>query len=194
MQIGVMARPICNHRLRTFAAIARAQMLSAPQLHAFARMCTCLLLTCLVQCTCLVYALYFYVRFCAHPYAGASSEATTLTARSPRGAASTPPCVCAALTLDTGTHDVHCLCAPLRRLRAACTLCVLPRRQSPRPSTQCPTAVQLAIAPRRLKAPCVQARLHRSPPRRSLLHARAKAYSCSPLRRCFAAPHRSSPF
>ena len=57
MQIGVMARPICNHRLRTFAAIARAQMLSAPQLHAFARMCTCLLLTCLVQCTCLVYAL-----------------------------------------------------------------------------------------------------------------------------------------
>eukprot|EP00964_Phaeocystis_antarctica_P118030 scaffold81853_cov113-Phaeocystis_antarctica.AAC.1 len=79
-----MARPICNHRLRTFAAIARAQMLSAPQLHAFARMCTCLLLTCLVQCTCLVYALYFYVRFCAHLYDGASSEATTLTARSPR--------------------------------------------------------------------------------------------------------------
>ena len=194
MQIDVMACPMCNHRLRTFAAIARAQMLSAPQLHAFARMSTCLLLTCALSSAHALYTRYFYVRFCAHPYAGASSEATTLTARSPRGAASTPPCVCAALTLDTGTHDVHCLCAPLRRLRAACTLCVLPRRQSPRPSTQCPTAVQLAIAPRRLKAPCVQARLHRSPPRRSLLHARAKAYSCSPLRRCFAAPHRSSPF
>ena len=193
MQIDVMACPMCNHRLRTFAAIARAQMLSAPQLHAFARMSTCLLLTCASSAHAL-YTRYFYVRFCAHPYAGASSEATTLTASSPRGAASTPPCGCAALTLDTGTHDVHGLCAPLRRLRAACTLRVLPRRQSPRPSTQCPTAVQLAIAPRRLKAPCVQARLHRSPPRRSLLHARAKAYSCSPLRRCFAAPHRSSPF
>ena len=140
MQIGVMARPICNHRLRTFAAIARAQMLSAPQLHAFARMSTCLLLTCASSAHAL-YTRYFYVRFCAHPYAGASSEATTLTASSPRGAASTPPCGCAALTLDTGTHDVHCLCAPLRRLRAACTLRVLPRRQSPRPSTQCPAAV-----------------------------------------------------
>ena len=154
MQIDVMACPMCNHRLRTFAAIARAQMLSAPQLHAFARMSTCLLLTCthdvhvhVYTCACALssahalYTRYFYVRFCAHPYAGASSEATTLTARSPRGAASTPPCVCAALTLDTGTHDVHCLCAPLRRLRAACTLRVLPRRQSPRPSTQCPAAV-----------------------------------------------------
>ena len=201
MQIDVMACPMCNHRLRTFAAIARAQMLSAPQLHAFARMSTCLLLTCTCACALssahALYTRYFYVRFCAHPYAGASSEATTLTASSPHGAASTPPCGCAALTLDTGTHDVHCLCAPLRRLRAACTLCVLPRRQSPRPSTQCPTAVQLAIAPRRLKAPCVQARLHRSPPRRSLLHARAKAYSCS--HRCDAASprhtarHRSDP-
>ena len=100
-----------------------------------------------------MYTRYFYVRFCAHLCAGAASEATTLTARSPRGAASTPPCVCAALTLDTGTHDVHCLCAPLRRLRAGRS--TLPLCSSPLlPGASRHRVCKLAYTARRHAAHC----------------------------------------
>ena len=205
MQIGVMARPICNHRLRTFAAIARAQMLSAPQLHAFARMSTCLLLTCACACACAcalssahaLYTRYFYVRFCAHPYAGASSEATTLTASSPRGAASTPPCGCAALTLDTGTHDVHCVCAPrcaAYALPARCVCCRVASHRAPRrsalplcsspllPGASRHRVCKLAYAARRHAAHCC------TPALRLIL-----AHRCDAASPRHTARHRSDP-
>ena len=80
------------------------------------------------------------------------------------------------------TRCLHVACAAASPVTAPLGSSALPLRSSP------------CIAPRCLKAPRVRAHLRRSPPRRSLLHARAKAQSCSPLRCCSAAPHRSSPF